>query len=72
MLYAADAESVLQELETTGDLKKRAFYQTCREKGPGSHPLRINIHALETSALLDLVQNKPDVENSLRQLKRKR
>ncbi|KAF9353614.1 hypothetical protein BGX34_011467 [Mortierella sp. NVP85] len=69
---ALHAESVLQELETTGDLKKRAFYQACREKSPGSHPLRINTLALETSALLDLVQNKPDVENSLRQLKRKR
>jgi len=66
------AESLLQELETHGDEAKRKLYQLCREDGPGSHPLRFDTPPLTTSALLDRVQDKPDVEASLRQLKKRR
>ncbi|KAK3823469.1 MAG: WD40-repeat-containing domain protein [Benniella sp.] len=68
---AQGAESLLQELETNGDAAKRVQYQSCREEGPGSHPLRFDTPPLETSLLLDRVQNKPDVESSLRQLKKR-
>ena len=62
----------MQELETHGDEAKLKLYQLCREEGPGSHPLRFDTSPLTTSALLDRVQDKPDVEASLRQLKKRR
>ncbi|KAF9957564.1 hypothetical protein BGZ65_001989, partial [Modicella reniformis] len=67
-----DAETMLQELETDGDVKKRILYQTCREEGPSSFALKIRTPLEATSTLLDRVQNRPDVEASLRQLRKKR
>jgi len=66
------AESLLKELEMNGDAAKRMLYQSYREEEPGSHPLRFDTLSLETSPLLDRVQDKPDVESSLRQLKKRR
>jgi len=54
----AIAEAQLQELRMNGDTAKQAFYRTCREIGPGSHSLQAT--------------ERPDVEGSLRQLRRQR
>ncbi|KAG0237761.1 hypothetical protein BGX31_003495 [Mortierella sp. GBA43] len=69
---AQTAEALLEELETDGDIKKQALYHACREEGPGLYPLKFSTRSPEISALLDRVQDKPDVEGSLRQLRRKR
>ncbi|KAI8357682.1 hypothetical protein B0O80DRAFT_424672 [Mortierella sp. GBAus27b] len=66
------ADSLLQELRQNGDAKKQALYQACQEKGPGSHPLKIVLPAPGHPSLLDRVQEKPDVEGHLRQLRRQR
>ncbi|KAK3818644.1 MAG: WD40-repeat-containing domain protein [Benniella sp.] len=66
------AAKVLEELRTDGDAGKQAMYQSQRESGPGSYTLRIEMEFTENSPLLDRAQNKPDVEGSLRQLKKRR
>jgi len=67
-----DAAKVLEELRTDGDTGKQAMYQSHRENGQGLHTLRINMQFLEKSPLLDRAQNRPDVEGSLRQLRKRR
>ncbi|KAF9353729.1 hypothetical protein BGX34_011404, partial [Mortierella sp. NVP85] len=71
-LHAAVAESMLRELEANGDNKKQDLYQTSRQKSPISYPLKIALPELATPSLLDRVQNRPDVEGSLRLLKKQR
>ncbi|KAK3821479.1 MAG: hypothetical protein J3Q66DRAFT_386314 [Benniella sp.] len=66
------ATTVLEELRTDGDVGKQEMYQSYRESGPSSYTLKIDIQSLENSPLLDRAQNKPDVEGSLRQLKKRR
>jgi len=44
----------------------------CSENGPGSHPLGIVPTAIGSPSLLDRVQERPDVEGTLRQLRRQR
>ena len=63
---------MLQELETTTDPEKQAIYLACREKDPTSYPLQTALPALASPSLLDRVQNKPDVEGALRQLRKHR
>ena len=48
------------------------MYQSYRESGSSSYTLKIDIQSLENSPLLDRAQNKPDVESSLRQLRKRR
>jgi len=67
-----DAETLLKELETNGDAKRKALYQTCREEGSGPYQLRLHMPTLTNSTLLDRVQDKPDVETNLRQLRKRR
>ncbi|KAK3813183.1 MAG: WD40-repeat-containing domain protein [Benniella sp.] len=66
------AETLLQELGKEGDATKQAFYRLCRENGSGSHPLKIGLPPMGSPSLLDHVQERPDVEGNLRQLRRQR
>jgi hypothetical protein len=66
------AEAQLQELEKNGDVKKQEILRLGRESGPGSHPLKIGSSEIGSPSLLDRVQERPDVERSLRQLRRQR
>ncbi|KAF9348652.1 hypothetical protein BGX34_002320, partial [Mortierella sp. NVP85] len=70
--HASVAEAMLRELEANGDGKKQELYQTCRQKGPISYPLKIALPEPASPSLLDRVQNRPDVEGSLRVLKKQR
>ncbi|KAF9979998.1 hypothetical protein BGZ65_005702, partial [Modicella reniformis] len=66
------AEAMLQQLESDGDVTKQALYQACRGVGPGSYPLKIVLPSMAIKSLLDQVQNAPDVEVGLRQLRKQR
>jgi len=55
-----------------GDAKKQKLYRECREQASGLHQLGFGTPALPTWRILDRVQNKPDVEQSLRQLRIRR
>lgn len=50
---------------------EQAFYQKCRVDGHGNHPLKAAMHPIE-SPLLNCVQQRPDVDKPLRQLRRQR
>jgi len=71
-VYVIVAEILLRDLESSGDTKKQALYRTCRVKGSVSHPLKVVQVELASPSLLDRVQNRPDVEGSLRLLKKQR
>ncbi|KAK3821567.1 MAG: WD40-repeat-containing domain protein [Benniella sp.] len=66
------AATLLGELETNGDSRKRALYQAYREEGSGPYQLRFDKSTLANPTLLDRVQDKPDVETNLRQLRKRR
>ena len=66
------ASSLLQGLRENGDTKKQELYRMCCENGSGSHPLKIGLPGVGSPSLLDRVQDRPDVEGSLRQLRRQR
>jgi len=71
-INTTDAANVLEELGTDGDAGKQAMYQSHRESGPSLYTLKTDMLSLESSTLLDRAQNKPDVEGSLRQLRKTR
>ncbi|KAF9347161.1 hypothetical protein BGX34_003343, partial [Mortierella sp. NVP85] len=71
-LNATIAETLLQKLEASGDDKKQDLYRMWREKGPISYPLKDLFSELTSSSLLDRVQNRTDVESSLRVLRKQR
>ncbi|KAI8601864.1 hypothetical protein EDD21DRAFT_428403 [Dissophora ornata] len=62
------AEVLLEQLQRDGDATKQALYQACRKEGPSFHPWRIALPLLASTALLDCVQNKPDVEADQRRM----
>jgi len=62
----------LQELGKNGDAKKQELYRVCRESGPGSFPFKVVSSEIGSPSLLDRVQEPPDVEGSLRPLRRQR
>ncbi|KAK3811110.1 MAG: hypothetical protein J3Q66DRAFT_443360 [Benniella sp.] len=66
------AETQLQELGKNGDTKKQELYRLCRENGPGSHPFKVFSSEIGSPSLLDRVQERPDVEGNLRQMRRQR
>ncbi|KAG0233892.1 hypothetical protein BGX31_004753 [Mortierella sp. GBA43] len=66
------AECILNELRNNGDASKRSLYRLCRENGSGLHPLKIGSTGIGSPSLLDRVQERPDVEGNLRQLRRQR
>ncbi|KAK3810916.1 MAG: hypothetical protein J3Q66DRAFT_414111 [Benniella sp.] len=65
-------EAHLQELGKHGHAKKQELLRLCREKGHGPYPLKIGSFELGSPSLLDRVQERPDVEGSLRQVRRQR
>ncbi|KAG0214595.1 hypothetical protein BGX31_001056 [Mortierella sp. GBA43] len=69
---AIAAGTLLQDLQTNGDSSKKALYRSCQEAGSGNHPLKVGLPAVGSPSLLDRVQERPDVEGSLRQLRRQR
>jgi len=50
----------------------RASFQARQEKGHDTYPLKLDLPPLASPSLLDRVQNKPDVEGTLRQLRKQR
>jgi len=66
------AGTLLQELRTNGSAAKQELYRMCSESGPESYPLGIRSAAIGSPSLLDRVQERPDVEGALRQLRRHR
>jgi len=66
------AETLLVELESSGDDKKQMVYRACRKEGPVSYPLKVSLSELASPSLLDRVQNRPDVECNIRQLRKQR
>jgi len=70
--FTAAADTLFQELETSGDNKKQALYRECRESGPIPYPLKVTLPELASPSLLDRVQNRPDVEGHLRIIRRRR
>ena len=66
------AETLLQGLESSGDEMKQDLHRMCREKGAISYPLKAPFLELATPSLLDRAQNRPDVEGTLRLLRKQR
>ncbi|KAG0234985.1 hypothetical protein BGX31_004388, partial [Mortierella sp. GBA43] len=66
------AETLLQELQRDGDTNKQTLYKQCRDNGSASHLLKIASSALASPSLLDRVQERPVVEENIRQLRRQR
>ncbi|KAF9903177.1 hypothetical protein BX616_001696, partial [Lobosporangium transversale] len=66
------AAPLLRELAGDGDTNKQWFYSNCLQSPEHQYPLIISLPSPASPSLLDRVQNKPDVENSLRQLRRQR
>ncbi|KAG0203886.1 hypothetical protein BGX31_003294, partial [Mortierella sp. GBA43] len=64
--------ALLRGLQKNGDGTKQKLYQSCRENGPGLTPLKITTVTFGSPSLLDRVQERPDVEGNLRQLRRQR
>ncbi|KAK3809438.1 MAG: hypothetical protein J3Q66DRAFT_405442 [Benniella sp.] len=69
---AATAGTLLREIGSSGDAKKQAMYRSCRENGPISYPFKVYQTELPSTSLLDRVQNRPDVEGSVRLLRKQR
>ncbi|KAF9919257.1 hypothetical protein BGZ65_012267, partial [Modicella reniformis] len=68
LVVSVFAETLLQELKLNADTNQQALMQ----KDSNTYPLKVGLPALGTPSLLDRVQNKPDVETSLRQLRKQR
>ena len=66
------AETLLQKLEAGIDEMKQDLHRMSREKGPISYPLKASFPELASPSLLDRVQNRSDVESSLRLLRKQR
>ncbi|KAG0216742.1 hypothetical protein BGX31_000493 [Mortierella sp. GBA43] len=65
-------DTTLQGLGKNGDDKKQALYRSCCEDGPGSHPLKVMLPEIGSPSLLDRVQERLDVEGTLRKLGKER
>ncbi|KAF9344701.1 hypothetical protein BGX34_005417, partial [Mortierella sp. NVP85] len=70
--HSQDTETLLRELEASGDDKKQAMYRSCREKDPITYLLKVSQPELASPSLLDRVQNVPDVESNIRLLRKQR
>ncbi|KAF8972371.1 hypothetical protein BGZ46_010142 [Entomortierella lignicola] len=67
---AKEAQTLLQRLKTNGSAAKKQLYQGF-EKDAIMHPITVS-HPPREFPLLEEIQNKPDVESPLQQLKRNR
>ncbi|KAG0241496.1 hypothetical protein BGX31_001102 [Mortierella sp. GBA43] len=65
-------ESLLRELESRTDPDERNLLLERRKKDPNTCPLKPALPPLGSPSLVDRVQNKPDVEGSLRRLRNQR
>ncbi|KAG0244123.1 hypothetical protein BGX31_009775 [Mortierella sp. GBA43] len=65
-------ETLLRVLESDGDAKKQELYQLCRVNGPSPHAFKPALPLMAFPTLIDRVQHRPDVEGSIRQLRRQR
>ncbi|KAF9345804.1 WD_REPEATS_REGION domain-containing protein, partial [Mortierella sp. NVP85] len=63
---------LLQELRQNGDTKKQTLYRECQETSLGFYPLKVASPEVGCPSLLDRIQDRPDVEGALRQLRRRR
>ncbi|KAG0222414.1 hypothetical protein BGX31_009166, partial [Mortierella sp. GBA43] len=66
------AYSVLNGLRNNGDELKQNLYRSCRLNVTSTLPLKIGSLAIGSPSLIDRVQERPDVEGQLRQLRRQR
>ncbi|KAF9916022.1 hypothetical protein BX616_004801 [Lobosporangium transversale] len=66
------ANSLLRDLAIDGDANKQQLYKDCSDEPVSQYPFIGAQTPPLSSSLLDRVQNKPDVEKSLRLLKRQR
>ncbi|KAG0011501.1 hypothetical protein BGZ80_000635 [Entomortierella chlamydospora] len=66
------AKTVLHRLAHDVDNTKRGLYRDCLQEGRGQHPLKVALPPFTTPSLFDQVQNKPDVEEDLRKLRKRR
>ncbi|KAF9347819.1 hypothetical protein BGX26_000736, partial [Mortierella sp. AD094] len=71
VVIAGCSRELLQDLEANSGSEKQAIFQVGSKVYLGSYPWMVT-PPLQTSPLLDCVQNKPDVETALRKLKRER
>ncbi|KAK3821885.1 MAG: WD40-repeat-containing domain protein [Benniella sp.] len=71
-LYSVVAETLLRELDSNGDTKKQVLYSECREKGPIAYPLNVALPEFASPSLIDRVQDRPDIERSIRVLRKQR
>ncbi|KAK3823311.1 MAG: hypothetical protein J3Q66DRAFT_437695 [Benniella sp.] len=65
------ADDLLQQLRTDGNIKKQELYRLSRSCS-SPYPLKVASSIPVSSTLLDRAQNRPDVESSVRQLRRRR
>ncbi|OAQ25234.1 hypothetical protein K457DRAFT_23324 [Linnemannia elongata AG-77] len=59
---------LLRDLSTEGDENKRNLYQSCIQTGPSAHTWNVSASHLDSSSLIDQVQNKPSIEPALRKV----
>ncbi|KAK3810199.1 MAG: hypothetical protein J3Q66DRAFT_443735 [Benniella sp.] len=71
-IHKTFSEAILQDLATIGDAKVQTLYRTCRENGTTPFTMKASLPELESSSLLDRVQNRPDVDGTLRLLRKQR
>ncbi|KAK3807695.1 MAG: WD40-repeat-containing domain protein [Benniella sp.] len=65
-------QTTLQELEASIDAQEIISFQARQGKSRDTYPLKLDLPPLASPSLLDRVQNKPDVEGTLRQLRKQR
>ncbi|KAF9343536.1 hypothetical protein BGX34_006637, partial [Mortierella sp. NVP85] len=65
-------EALHKELQSSIESGLKANLQTRQEGEPIPYPLKVILPSLASPSLLDRVQNKPDVEGTLRQLRKLR
>ncbi|KAF9349134.1 hypothetical protein BGX34_002018, partial [Mortierella sp. NVP85] len=65
-------EALLQELQPNTGFTEETTSEVPQEKDTRSYPLKLSLPSIESPSLLDRVQNKPDVEGILRQLRKQR
>ncbi|KAK3824939.1 MAG: hypothetical protein J3Q66DRAFT_97824 [Benniella sp.] len=64
-------DNLLERLQKEEDAKENALYRLYREKGQCAYLFKVVHLALGSPSLLDRVQERPDVEGNLRQLRRR-
>ncbi|KAG0245680.1 hypothetical protein BGX31_006676 [Mortierella sp. GBA43] len=63
--------TLLEDLKKDGNAKKQALYQGCHGTEARSHPIEFAPPSTESSPLLGRVQQRPSIEGSIRELRRR-